>query len=82
MVLFTTDSKDQASFFASYLNTKMVRFLTYCGCVGSQAGSNEYWRFVPDPGPFDHIFSDDELYKKYNLTQDEINIIESVIKAR
>ena len=24
----------------------------------------------------------DELYKKYNLTQDEINIIESVIKER
>lgn len=40
------------------------------------------WQFIPDPGSFDHIFTDDELYKKYNLTPEEINIIESVIKER
>lgn len=44
--------------------------------------ADEAWRFVPDPGAFDHIFTDDELYKKYNLTQDEIDLIESVIKER
>ncbi len=44
--------------------------------------NKETWRFVPDPGPFDHIFTDDELYKRYNLTQDKIDIIEAVIKAR
>lgn len=44
--------------------------------------NKETWRFVPDPGKFDHIFTDQELYKKYNLTDDEINIIESVIKER
>lgn len=31
---------------------------------------------------FDHIFTDAELYKKYELTDKEINIIESVIKER
>lgn len=40
------------------------------------------WRFVPDPGECDHIFTDAELYEKYNLTEEEINIIESVIKER
>lgn len=40
------------------------------------------FEFVPDPGAFDHIFTDEELYKKYNLTDEEINIIESVIKER
>lgn len=40
------------------------------------------WQFIPDPGEFDHIFTDDELYQRYNLTQDEINIIESIIKER
>jgi len=29
-----------------------------------------------------HIFTDAELYKKYGLTPEEINIIESVIKER
>lgn len=45
-------------------------------------GNKETWRFVPDPGAFDHIFTDEELYKKYNLTDDEIKLIESVIKER
>ena len=31
---------------------------------------------------FDHIFTDQELYEEYNLTDEEINIIESVIKER
>lgn len=44
--------------------------------------NNYDWRFVPDPGAFDHIFTDEELYKKYNLTDDEIKLIESVIKER
>lgn len=43
---------------------------------------NTWWHFVPDPESFDHIFTDAELYKKYNLTLEEINIIESVIKER
>ena len=44
--------------------------------------NDETWRFVPKPEAFDHIFTDQELYKKYNLTDEEINIIESVIKER
>ena len=44
--------------------------------------NKEFWRFVPDPGSFDHIFTDKELYEKYNLTDEEIGIIESVIKER
>lgn len=43
---------------------------------------NEVWKFVPAPEVFDHIFTDDELYKKYDLTDEEITIIESVIKER
>ena len=44
--------------------------------------SNDWWRFVPAPKAFDHIFTDQELYEEYNLTSEEINIIESVIKER
>ena len=43
-----------------------------------------YWRFVPAPpsGKFDHIYTDEELYKAFNLPQKYIDVIETVIKER
>lgn len=79
---FSSDDKSEVESFVSYVYTKFVRFLVLLGLTANYIVNNETWRFVPDPGQFDHIFTDDELYKKYNLTQDEINIIESVIKER
>lgn len=68
--------------FISYCNTRIIRFLVFIGCCGDSISNTETWRFVPAPEAFDHIFTDQELYKKYNLTDEEINIIESVIKER
>lgn len=73
---------DEAQSMLSYLNTKLVRFLTSMTLTGTTTQKKEFWRFVPDPGNFDHIFTDEELYKKYSLTDDEISLIESVIKER
>ena len=81
-VIFSALTFNECENFVSYINTKLIRFLLYCGRCGNSVTNNETWRFVPDPGPFDHIFTDEELYQKYNLTPDEINIIESVIKER
>ena len=75
-------SKAQAESFISYLNTRTVRFLVLINAYTVALINDETWRLVPDPGSFDHIFTDTELYKKYNLIPEEINIIESVIKAR
>lgn len=64
----------------SYYQTKLIWYLVYmtnCGNAGPEAFIN-----VPDPGAFDHIFTDEELYEKYNLTEEEIAIIESTIKER
>lgn len=81
--VFSSDNICEISNFCSYINTKLVRFLVLIGNeVLTGVTNKEFWRFVPDPGKFDHIFTDEELYKKYNLTQEEINIIESVIKER
>jgi site-specific DNA-methyltransferase (adenine-specific) len=80
-VLMKFNTFDEAESFRSYCNTKFVRFLYYIGICGTTI-SEKFWRFVPDPITFDHIFTDEELYKKYNLTPEEINIIESVIKER
>lgn len=63
------------------METKLVKFLMLSGRVGTMIGTVAK-RFVPDPCAFDHIFTDQELYEKYQLTDEEINIIESVIKER
>lgn len=82
-IAYSSDNKAEAESFSSFVKTKFIRFLILVGSfTQSTAVSNETWRFVPDPGTFDHIFTDEELYKKYNLTEEEINIIESVIKER
>lgn len=80
-VLKYFDTEDECKSFVSYMNTKLVSFLYYLGCCGTTL-TKEFFRFIPDPEKFDHTFTDQELYKKYNLTDEEINIIESVIKER
>ena len=76
------DSYEEAISTKSYYDTKLVRFIMLTSLTTSSIGNDEAFRFIPDPGTFDHIFTDEELYKKYNLTDEEINIIESVIKER
>ena len=79
---FSSDNLIECESFNSYIDTKFVRFLVMIGFCTTGCFKDETWRFVPDPGKFDHIFTDAELYKKYNLTDEEIAIIESVIKER
>lgn len=45
---------------------------------------NSFFRFVPAPpsGKFDHIYTDAELYKAFNLPQKYIDVIEAVVKER
>ena len=81
-ILFSSNNRDECFSFMSYIESKLVRFLILPSISSGSINNKETWRFVPDPGPFDHIFTDAELYKKYNLTDEEINIIESVIKER
>lgn len=81
-LLCSFDTEAEADSYISYLNTRFVRFLFFVACCGMHLNNDFSWRFIPDPGKFDHIFTDKELYDKYNLTPEEIAIIESVIKER
>lgn len=62
----------------SYLSTKFFRCL-----VGikkqTQDATKQVYRYVPMQD-FSKPWTDEELYAKYNLTKDEINFIESMIK--
>ncbi len=81
--VFSADNMDEIEYFKSWIDTKFIRFLVLIGFnVLTGVLNPEFWRFVPNPGSFNHIFTDQELYEKYSLTQEELNVIESVIKER
>lgn len=72
------DNSIEAENLLSYLKTKFVRFLTL-QAVSSIHISKTSFTFVPILD-FSKPWNDEELYKKYNLTDDEIAFIESMIK--
>ena len=63
----------------SYLKTKFVRFLVL-QAVTSINLSKDKFQFVPLQD-FSKSWTDEELYAKYNLTDDEIAFIESMIRT-
>lgn len=87
--VFRSDSKEECKSFASWLNTKFTRFFVAIN-ISKLTGilTDDYFRFVPSPpptasgNPWDHIYTDEELYKAFNLPQKYIDVIEAVIKER
>ena len=74
----TFTSYEKSNNYLSYLKTCFVRFLIL-QLLSTQDISAEKFRFVPLQD-FSKPWTDEELYKKYNLTADEIQFIESMIK--
>lgn len=62
----------------SYLETKFVRFLLAQSISGMDISKDKF-RFVPTQD-FSKTWTDAELYRKYKLTRDEVNFIESMIR--
>lgn len=73
------DTEDELNNFYSYFKTKFFRAM-----VGirkqDQGAARGIYHYVPIQD-FSKLWTDEELYKKYKLTQDEINFIETNIKA-
>lgn len=80
---YSSDIREECENFVSWLNTKFVRFF-FAINLGKLSNiiTDDNFRFVTDPGPFDHKFTDVELYEKYKLPQKYIDVIEAVIKSR
>ena len=58
--------------------TKFVRFLVLLR-KNTQHATSKVYSFVPMQD-FSKLWTDEELYQKYNLSQEEIDFIESMIK--
>lgn len=78
LVVGPSDTEMEAKSIHSYLCTKFVRFLMMPTMVSISISGNSF-RFVPKQ-IFDKIWTDRELYAMYELADDEIEFIESMIK--
>ena len=77
-IIGNCDNKESANNILSYLKTRFVRFLVLLS-MSSINLSKLVFSFVPMQD-FSKPWTDEELYEKYGLTQEEIDFIESMIK--
>lgn len=84
------DNKEEAEYLLKYIKTKFLRTMLGTMKVTQHNQSKEVWKNVPlqDFTPNSDIDwsqsienIDQQLYKKYNLSQDEIDFIESKVRA-
>lgn len=71
-------TKEQCENIISYIKTKFFRYLVSIK-KKTQNGPRGVYQFVPMQD-FSHPWTDEMLYKKYGLTEEEIAFIESMIK--
>lgn len=75
---FTVGSKHEAESLESYYRSKFFRFLVSLRKLTQDALRSTY-TWVPQQ-TWDRLWTDKELYKKYKLTKEEIEYIESMIR--
>lgn len=78
LMIGATADKAIAENIISYIKTKFFRFLVLL-VKNTQNSSRAVYEFVPIQD-FSKPWTDVELYKKYNLKQEEIDFIESMIR--
>lgn len=78
LVIGPLSSKTECENLMSYIRTRFFRFLVMLR-KNTQDAPKIVYSFVPMQD-FSKPWVDEELYKKYNLTADEIKFIESMIK--
>lgn len=71
-------TKNEANNFNKYLTSKFPRFLLR-QAISSLNVSRECFRFVPYED-FTEEWTDEKLYQKYNLSEEEIELIEKTIR--
>ena len=78
LVIGPFNSQIEAKNVISYINTKFFRFLVLL-IKNTQDATSKVYQFVPMQD-FSRPWTDEELYQKYNLSREEIDFIESMIK--
>lgn len=79
LVVGRYSSEEEAANLTTYLRTRFVRFLVSLR-TNTQHLYSERFAFVPRL-PMDRVWTDDELYAKYDLSEEQIAFIEASIKT-
>lgn len=80
LLAYSTEDEEKAENFAEYVRTKFFRFLVLQS-VTSISLSKEKFGFVPMLD-FSRKWTDNDLYQEFDLSEDEIAFIESMIKEK
>ena len=72
------EDQDLSNNVISYMNTKFFRFMVLLK-KNTQNAARGVYSFVPTQD-FRVSFNDKKLYKKYNLSDKEINFIENMVR--
>ena len=72
------ESSAEAEWYAAYLRTRFVRFLVSLR-KSTQHATRDVYAFVPDL-PLEQQWTDKTLYKRYGITVEEIEFIESQVR--
>ncbi|MGO1435850.1 MAG: Eco57I restriction-modification methylase domain-containing protein [Canibacter sp.] len=79
LVASVVQSESEAKYLVEYMRTKFFRFLVSLRKV-TQDNKAESFQFVPDL-PLDRVWSDQDLYERYGLTEEEVCFVESQIRT-
>lgn len=79
LVVGPFDTQEESLNCMSYIKTKFFHFMLGLK-KNTQHTTKQVYSFVPKQD-FSKPWTDEELYQKYNLTQEEISFIESMIKS-
>ena len=77
-LFLTASSEAEADSIESYVKTRFFRFLIWLRKV-SQHATRATYTWVPQQ-TWDKSWTDEALYKKYDLTSEEITFVESIIR--
>ena len=80
LVVGVCASEEEARNLATYLRTRLVRFLVSLRKI-TQNITRDSYRFVPRL-PTNRIWTDRDLYERYDITSDQVAFIESLIAER
>lgn len=80
LVVGRFDAEAEANNCAAYTRTRFLRFLVSLRKLTQNITKNSY-RFVPVL-PVDRVWTDEVLYARYGLTDEDVGFIESMIKER
>lgn len=79
-LFFYVDSKRQAESLQSYLDTRFFRFLVSLRKI-TQHATRATYTWVPQQ-TWDRVWTDDALYTKYQLSKEDIALIEASIRPK